>query len=117
MKLLAALALSATASQVVFAAVLPQNQKALNYETPLYNTERYLIELGPYQTRWVTEEEKWALKLVHIPLFPIISIFTVAHYLLLRTRMASISLILPTRQRLLITRSFSPPTVSSIRQG
>jgi leucyl aminopeptidase len=63
MKLLAAFALSATASQAVFAAVLPQNQKALNYETPLYNTERYLIELGPYQTRWVTEEEKWALKL------------------------------------------------------
>ena len=67
MKLLAALALSATASQTVFAAVLPPNQEPLNPETPLYHTERFLIELAPYQTRWVTEEEKWALKLVHIP--------------------------------------------------
>ncbi|OXV08934.1 hypothetical protein Egran_03303 [Elaphomyces granulatus] len=63
MKLLAALALSATASQTVFAAVLPPNQERLNSETPLYHTERFLIELAPYQTRWVTEEEKWALKL------------------------------------------------------
>lgn len=26
--------------------------------------ERYLIELGPGNTRWITEEEKWALRRV-----------------------------------------------------
>lgn len=26
--------------------------------------ERYLIELGPGNTRWITEDEKWALRRV-----------------------------------------------------
>lgn len=60
MKLLASLALSATA----LAAVIPQ-QAPLG-SSIVHNTQqtKYLIELAPYQTRWVTEEEKWALKLV-----------------------------------------------------
>ncbi|EPS30775.1 hypothetical protein PDE_05727 [Penicillium oxalicum 114-2] len=59
MKLLASLALSATA----LAAVIPQ-QAPLG-SSIVHNTQqtKYLIELAPYQTRWVTEEEKWALKL------------------------------------------------------
>lgn len=28
------------------------------------NSKKYFIELGPGQTRWVTEDEKWALKRV-----------------------------------------------------
>lgn len=60
----AALALSASA----WAAVVPQQQALLaNHPTQNiihHEPEKFLIELGPYQTRWVTEEEKWALKLV-----------------------------------------------------
>lgn len=60
------LALSATASAAL-AAVIPQ-QEVLAQTIPSIvqnsQTTRWLIELGPYQTRWVTEEEKWALKLV-----------------------------------------------------
>ncbi|KNG83126.1 leucine aminopeptidase 1, partial [Aspergillus nomiae NRRL 13137] len=62
MKIRAALALSATASAGVLAAVIPQ-QALLNNPQIHYENTKYLIELAPYQTRWVTEEEKWALKL------------------------------------------------------
>ncbi|KAE8133722.1 Leucine aminopeptidase 1 [Aspergillus pseudotamarii] len=62
MKLRVALALSATASAGVLAAVIPQ-QALLNNPQIHHENEKYLIELAPYQTRWVTEEEKWALKL------------------------------------------------------
>ena len=67
MKLRAALALSATASAGVLAAaaVIPQ-QALLNNPHIHHENEKYLIELAPYQTRWVTEEEKWALKLVYL---------------------------------------------------
>lgn len=62
-------ALSATAS-VALAAVIPQ-QEPLAQTIPSIvqnsQTTRWLIELSPYQTRWVTEEEKWALKLVGLP--------------------------------------------------
>lgn len=64
MKFLTSLALSATASTAL-AALIPQQQQPLapsvvnNPQQP-----KYLIELAPYQIRWVTEEEKWALKLV-----------------------------------------------------
>lgn len=64
MKIRAALALSATASGVL-AAVVPQ-QALLNNPQIHHENEKYLIELAPYQTRWVTEEEKWALKLVYL---------------------------------------------------
>lgn len=29
-------------------------------------TEQFLVELGPDNTRWVTEEEKWELRRVRI---------------------------------------------------
>ncbi|GLI73049.1 leucine aminopeptidase 1 [Penicillium ochrochloron] len=62
MKFLTPLALSATASTAL-AAVIPQ-QAPLG-PSIVQNTQqtKWLIELAPYQTRWVTEEEKWALKL------------------------------------------------------
>ncbi|KAL1962618.1 hypothetical protein VTN77DRAFT_9332 [Rasamsonia byssochlamydoides] len=70
MKLLTALALGAAASQTTLALVLPQQQELLTQADALHDipvshpsSEKYLIELAPYQTRWVTEEEKWDLKL------------------------------------------------------
>ncbi|KAL4932308.1 uncharacterized protein BDV17DRAFT_279568 [Aspergillus undulatus] len=62
MKLSTALALSATASTGVWAYAIPQ-QDVLENPNIHHEQEKYLIELAPYQTRWVTEEEKWALKL------------------------------------------------------
>ncbi|KAL4869373.1 hypothetical protein BDV12DRAFT_185254 [Aspergillus spectabilis] len=62
MKLSTALALGATASTGVWAYAIPQ-QDVLENPNIHHEQEKYLIELAPYQTRWVTEEEKWALKL------------------------------------------------------
>ncbi|KAJ5108855.1 Aminopeptidase [Penicillium angulare] len=61
MKFLSTLALSATASTAL-AAVIPQEPLGPSI---VQNTQepKWLIELAPYTTRWVTEEEKWALKL------------------------------------------------------
>jgi hypothetical protein len=59
------LTLGATVSSA-FAAVIPQ-QPLLNNPYIHHDADKYLIELAPYQTRWVTEEEKWALKLVCPP--------------------------------------------------
>lgn len=62
-----ALALSATACSGVLAAVVPQQPMAtIPAQHVNYDPNKFLIELAPYQTRWVTEEEKWALKLVCI---------------------------------------------------
>ena len=68
MKLQAVLALGA-AIQSTSAAAVPYEQTPLLDKTPsnkapLPQTEKYLIELAPYDTRWVTEEETWDLKLV-----------------------------------------------------
>ena len=65
MKLSIALALGATAATAL-AAVLPQQEPLTTPQDPPvhHHQEKFLIELAPYQTRWVTEEEKWALKLV-----------------------------------------------------
>ena len=57
-----AFALSAVASSAL-AYVVPQQQVLANPQIH-HAEEKYLIELAPYRTRWVTEEEKWALKLV-----------------------------------------------------
>lgn len=38
----------------------PAEQAPLLAETP--NSDKYLIELSPGETRWITEDEKWALK-------------------------------------------------------
>jgi leucyl aminopeptidase len=62
MKALAAIALSATAFTGAVAAVITQ-EAFLNNPRIHHDQDKYLIELAPYRTRWVTEEEKWALKL------------------------------------------------------
>ncbi|EMC93563.1 hypothetical protein BAUCODRAFT_245698 [Baudoinia panamericana UAMH 10762] len=40
-------------------------------QNPLASAERYLIELAPSQTQWVTEEEKWQLRRQNINFFDI----------------------------------------------
>ena len=62
MKFLTPLALSATA----LAAVIPQQAPLGPSIVQNSQQTKWLIELAPYQTRWVTEEEKWALKLVSL---------------------------------------------------
>jgi bacterial leucyl aminopeptidase len=67
MKLQNVLALGA-AIQSTSAAAVPYGQAPLaeqpSTKTSLPHAEKFLIELAPYDTRWVTEEEKWELKLV-----------------------------------------------------
>lgn len=63
MKISTALVLGATASTGAWAYAIPQ-QDVIENPHIHHEQEKYLIELAPYQTRWVTEEEKWALKLV-----------------------------------------------------
>lgn len=62
MKFITPLALSATA----LAAVIPQQAPLGPSIVQNSQQTKWLIELAPYQTRWVTEEEKWALKLVSL---------------------------------------------------
>ncbi|KAJ5096182.1 hypothetical protein NUU61_005538 [Penicillium alfredii] len=60
MKFLAPLALSATA----LAAVIPQEQEPMGPSLVQHTRQsKSLVELSPSQVRWVTDEEKWALKL------------------------------------------------------
>lgn len=40
-------------------------------QEPLVETQRYHIELSPSDTRWVTEEEKWALRREGVKFFDI----------------------------------------------
>lgn len=74
MKYLAGFALGASLPAVL-GAVIPQQESLGNPQIPqgqetLSNPQihqwqdKYLVELGPDRLRWVTEEEKWALKLV-----------------------------------------------------
>ena len=59
MKLFAALAaIAATASAI---AASEPKQAILGKDAEL---ERFLIELGPGETRWITEDEKWELRRV-----------------------------------------------------
>lgn len=55
------LALSATASAMV---IVNPEQQPLAPSIVQNPQSKSLIELAPYRTRWVTEEEKWSLKLV-----------------------------------------------------
>lgn len=59
------------AAQVASAAVVSYEQTPLadqitdtTSKSPVSQTEKYLVELSPFDTLWVTEEEKWELKLV-----------------------------------------------------
>ncbi|OJJ46389.1 hypothetical protein ASPZODRAFT_151948 [Penicilliopsis zonata CBS 506.65] len=60
MRLSTVLALGASTSALGL--VLPQQERLADLR-PHPTPEKFLIELAPYETRWVTEEEKWDLKL------------------------------------------------------
>ncbi|EAS31262.3 leucine aminopeptidase 1 [Coccidioides immitis RS] len=70
MKSLSLLALAAIAPPAAVAAVV-------DHQVPFENRpvqglpEKFLIQLGPEQTRWVTEDEKWALKMEGVNFFDI----------------------------------------------
>ncbi|PGG96973.1 hypothetical protein AJ79_09380 [Helicocarpus griseus UAMH5409] len=61
MKLPCVLALSVAAASSALAAVV-RDQVPLNYVTAGAQAEKFLVEFAPGETRWVTENEKWALK-------------------------------------------------------
>ncbi|KAJ4360431.1 Leucine aminopeptidase 1 [Didymosphaeria variabile] len=44
------------------AAVYPPQVVLGNSQAPMAETEKYLVELAPGDTQWVTEDEKWALR-------------------------------------------------------
>jgi leucyl aminopeptidase len=74
MKLYNALVLSAAASAVSIPPKnpnrLPQPQVPIEFEElvrtapPVDQDEKFLIELGPGETKWIVEDEKWALRRV-----------------------------------------------------
>lgn len=81
-------ALSATASAAL-AAVIPQQEPlAQTIPSIVQNTQttRWLIELSPYQTRWVTEEEKWALKLDGVNFIDVTDEYKAGEYGTLHTK-------------------------------
>lgn len=43
---------------------------ALLDEVPAPSADKYLVELSPGETRYVTEDEKWELRRVRLPSFP-----------------------------------------------
>ncbi|KAJ5161439.1 Leucine aminopeptidase 1 [Penicillium capsulatum] len=84
MKLLAPIALGAMASTAV-AVVLPQRPLLPSVVKNEQQT-RWLIELAPYETRWVTEEEKWALKLDGVNFIDVTNEFRTGSYGALHTQ-------------------------------
>lgn len=68
MKFLSLLALSATGLTAVLAADV-LDQVPLGAPEKQTVEEQFLIEFGPGNTRWVAEDEKWALKRVGIFIF------------------------------------------------
>ncbi|KAJ5543119.1 hypothetical protein N7535_005548 [Penicillium sp. DV-2018c] len=60
MKVLTPIALGATAMAMV---IVNPEQQPLAPSIVQITQEKSLIELAPYRTRWVTDEEKWSLKL------------------------------------------------------
>ena len=69
MKCLSALAVSLAATATALSVARP-DQAALGV-TP--EVEKYLIELSPGETRWVTEDEKWVLRRVCTALHVLLS--------------------------------------------
>jgi leucyl aminopeptidase len=63
---LSALALSATLVSARFVEQHENDQVVIN-ANGIPDSEQYLIELSPGETRWVTEDEKWELRRVYLP--------------------------------------------------
>ena len=58
--------LSLSAVALVAAVVTPKDPQVIlqNPQVTIDEPDEYLIELSPGETRWVTEDEKWALRRV-----------------------------------------------------
>ena len=58
--------LVALAATSVSSFVLPWSQATLRPQHPILDAtpEKFLIELSPGETKWVTEDEKWDLRRV-----------------------------------------------------
>lgn len=54
---------------VLAAAVHPPQVVLGDSQTPIAEPEKFLIELEPGKTQWVTEDDKWALRRVSSHLF------------------------------------------------
>jgi leucyl aminopeptidase len=63
MKIISTLLTFAAAASAL--SLLEPDQAVLGDDAPL---ERFLIELGPGDTRWISEDEKWSLRRVRLPL-------------------------------------------------
>ena len=61
MKHLHLLAVSFATAVIASAIVYPAQQQPL---TDFTAPEKYLVEFGPGDTQWITEDEKWSLKRV-----------------------------------------------------
>ncbi len=57
-------ALMLAVSAVTASVVIPQLQQVALKDQVTVLQDKFLIELQPGKTRWVTEEEKWALRRV-----------------------------------------------------
>jgi bacterial leucyl aminopeptidase len=64
MLILSLLALSAL---VASTPSVPEPQQAALGDHEIAAPERYLIEINPGETQWVTEDDKWTLKRVRLP--------------------------------------------------
>ena len=58
--------LSLSAVALVAAVATPKDPQVIlqNPQVTIDEPDEYLIELSPGETRWVTEDEKWALRRV-----------------------------------------------------
>ena len=64
--LVAASLLAATTAARSVYVPRPQKQKPVSFDA--FEQDRFLIELEPGKTAWVSEEQKWELKRVSLPL-------------------------------------------------
>lgn len=64
--------LSLSAVALAAAVATPKDPQVVlqNPQVTIEEPDQYLIELSPGETRWVTEDEKWALRRVCTALVP-----------------------------------------------
>jgi bacterial leucyl aminopeptidase len=63
---------------------------ALLEEVSASSTEKFLVELSPGETRYITEDEKWELRRVRLPPFTITSSPSSCRVVTCRTRVSDL---------------------------
>lgn len=71
MKLLSALLASSSIASAINIPSFRELVDTVQGQSPFASAEQYLIELSPSETRWVTEDEKWALRREGVSFFDI----------------------------------------------